>query len=141
MTLIRREARNFSIILVDSSRFAFSAPGGQIDSSQLWLYTFGFPPYSAASPSPAVAHSISLCAYPNPFNSTTRVRFDLLKRQHVKLDIYDVQGRQVRVLMDEVREAGRQELRFDGEGFASGLYFVRLKTASMNRTEKLLLLK
>jgi hypothetical protein len=82
-----------------------------------------------------------LSAYPNPFNSTTAIRFDLLKRQQVKLDLYDVQGRLVRTLCDEVKEAGRQELRLEGEGLASGVYFVRLKSAEQTKTQKILLLK
>jgi hypothetical protein len=82
-----------------------------------------------------------LSAYPNPFNSTTTIRFDLLKREKVTLDLYDVQGRLVRTLCNEIKEAGRQELRFDGEGLASGVYFVRLKSAEQTKTQKILLLK
>jgi hypothetical protein len=82
-----------------------------------------------------------LSCYPNPFNSTTRIRFDLLKRELVKVDVYDLQGRHVRTLVDGARTAGRQEVAFDGEGMASGTYFVRLKSAETTRTEKILLLK
>ena len=82
-----------------------------------------------------------LAAYPNPFNSTTRIRFDLAKRQRVKLDLFDLQGRLVRTLTDGMMDAGRQEITFDGDGLASGTYFVRLKSAEVVRTEKILLLK
>ncbi|HEY3294121.1 MAG TPA: T9SS type A sorting domain-containing protein [bacterium] len=82
-----------------------------------------------------------LSAYPNPFNGSTRIRFDLLTRQKVKLDLYDLQGRHVQTLCDEIRDAGRNEIAVKGEGLASGTYFVRLNSAETQRTEKILLLK
>ncbi|HEY3294122.1 MAG TPA: T9SS type A sorting domain-containing protein [bacterium] len=82
-----------------------------------------------------------LSAYPNPFNGSTRIRFDLLTRQKVTLDLYDLQGRHVQTLCDEIRDAGRHEIGLDGEGLASGTYFVKLQSAEMTRTEKILLLK
>jgi len=57
--------------------------------------------------------------YPNPFNPTTNVRFDLLARQHVKVHIYDVRGRLVRTLLDEVCDPGghtRADTRSNGMG-------------------------
>lgn len=82
-----------------------------------------------------------LSAYPNPFNSTTQIRFDLLKREPVKVTLYDLQGRLVRTLVDEVKEAGRHEVALNAENLASGTYFVRLWTTEATRTEKILLLK
>jgi hypothetical protein len=82
-----------------------------------------------------------LSCYPNPFNSSTRIRYDLLQPGQVELKLYDLQGRLVQTLVDEVASAGKHEVRFDGSGLASGTYFVRLHGATQTRTEKLLLLK
>jgi hypothetical protein len=99
-------------------------------------------PANATRPADIVPpSSFGLSAYPNPFNPATTIRFDLLQTQRVRLDLYDVQGRLVRTMCDELREAGRQEVRFDGSDMASGVYFARLKTAQNVRTEKLLLVK
>ena len=82
-----------------------------------------------------------LSAYPNPFNSTTRIRFDLEKEERVSVDVFDLQGRLVTSLVNGVQESGRHEIAFDGSALASGTYFVRLHSTTVTRTEKLLLLK
>jgi hypothetical protein len=82
-----------------------------------------------------------LKAYPNPFNSQTRITYDLEKRGRVQLDLFNLQGQHVRSLTDAIQESGRHEMRFNGSGLSSGTYFVRLKSPSVTRTEKILLLK
>jgi hypothetical protein len=79
--------------------------------------------------------------YPNPFNNTTRIRYDLPQPGRVELTLYDLQGRLVKTLFDESVGAGRHEVRAEGNGLASGTYFVSLRTAFGTHTEKLLLLK
>ena len=82
-----------------------------------------------------------LSIYPNPFNSSTRIRYDLLKRENVEINLYNLQGRFVKALADEIQSAGRHELDLSLSDFASGVYFVQLKTASTHKVEKLMLLK
>ncbi len=82
-----------------------------------------------------------LACYPNPFNSTARIRYDLLQAGRVELTLYDLQGRLVKTLVDEIVGAGRHEVRAEGAGLASGTYFVRLQTRTNTQTEKILLLK
>jgi len=65
--------------------------------------------------------------YPNPFNPVTTIRFDLPESAQVRLVIYDVLGRQVRVLVDGVREAGMHEVVFKAGALPSGTYLVRLE--------------
>ena len=79
--------------------------------------------------------------YPNPFNPTTVVRSQLPVASNVKLVVYDVQGREVAVLVNERRAAGRYQDTFDGTAFASGIYFYRLITGDFVQTKRLLLLK
>lgn len=66
--------------------------------------------------------------YPNPFNPETVIPVDLPMEDRIRLAVFDVLGRQVALLADGVRSAGRQEFRFDGRGLASGVYIVRLET-------------
>ncbi len=80
-------------------------------------------------------------AYPNPFNPSAILRFALPQTEHAKLTIYDVTGRLVRVLTDDVLSAGEHRATFDGSAFASGVYFARLEAGKDRRTEKLMLLK
>jgi len=100
-------------------------------------------------PAPSAVHPVgapvpqllSLSAYPNPFNPTTTLLFDLPRAGRARLTIYDVEGRLVRTLADEVLTAGRHLLEFDGSQLSSGVYFARLESAALSRTQKLVLLK
>ena len=79
--------------------------------------------------------------YPNPFNPSTTIKFDLPKSSQVNLKVYDILGREVSVLVNEKREAGAYEVKFDGSALASGMYFYRIQAGSFVQTKKLLLLK
>ncbi len=80
--------------------------------------------------------------YPNPFNSTTVVGFDLPRNEVVSLIIYDVLGREVANLAHQQFTAGTHKLSFNGARLASGMYFVRMKTDNgFVQSRKMLLLK
>jgi hypothetical protein len=84
--------------------------------------------------------------FPNPFNPVTRIKFALKEKGHVSLRVYDVAGRLVNVLVDEVRDAGSCEVVWDGandEGrrVASGVYFCRMEARDYERTLKMVLLR
>ena len=80
-----------------------------------------------AHAAPALQH-VLLQMYPNPFNPTTTIRFSVPEASVVMLAVYDVLGREVRVLVDGVREAGTHEVVFEASGLPSGTYLVRLET-------------
>ena len=82
-----------------------------------------------------------LTAYPNPFNTETRILYDLKKDEQVSLKVYDVTGRLVSVLADEKQKAGRHETQFGGRNLASGVYFLNLYTPTNDRTQKIVMLK
>jgi hypothetical protein len=87
-----------------------------------------------------------LGAVPNPFNPTTKVRFTLPASQHAELSLYDVRGRLVRTLIDEMRPAGLNEVDWDGRdnrgrGAASGTYFARLKAGAQTDVKSLTLVR
>jgi hypothetical protein len=88
-----------------------------------------------------VPERISLSAYPNPFNMTTTISFELARTGEIHIRIYDVMGREVGRLIEGMRPAGHHELRYDASGLASGIYFVRLTAGDLTVTKKLMLLK
>jgi PKD repeat protein len=79
--------------------------------------------------------------YPNPFNPSTTIRYELPRTAHVTLGVYDILGRQVSVLLNEKRETGVHEAKFNGAGLSSGVYFYRLQAGDFVATKRLLLLK
>ena len=79
--------------------------------------------------------------YPNPFNPTTLIRYALPTQSAVKLTVYDAAGRQVAVLVDSERPAGRHEVAFDATKLPSGVYFYRLDAGSFSEVEQMVLLR
>ena len=68
--------------------------------------------------------------YPNPFNPTTTIYYSLAHRAKVVVDIYDVLGRQVERLVDQVQDPGEKSVRWDASGFSGGIYLYRLEATS-----------
>ncbi|MDY0082329.1 MAG: phospholipase D-like domain-containing protein [Ignavibacteriaceae bacterium] len=79
--------------------------------------------------------------YPNPFNPVTSIRFDMPFTQKVELSVYDVLGRKVKELFNNVVNAGQYSVEFNASGLASGVYIYRIKSDSFTDSKKLLLLK
>jgi hypothetical protein len=79
--------------------------------------------------------------YPNPFNPSTTIKYELPKASQVILSVFDMLGRQVSVLVNERRDAGVHEVKFDGSNLASGVYFYRLQAGDFVQSKKLMLLK
>jgi len=65
--------------------------------------------------------------FPNPFNPSTTIYYDLPSQSRVKIMVYDILGREVRRLVDEQEPAGYQKTRFDIQGVASGVYIYRMQ--------------
>ncbi len=72
---------------------------------------------------PELPSDLTLSAYPNPFNPTTMIAFDLPKAARASLVVYDLNGRLVRTLLDEQMSGGHHEFGFDGATLPSGIYF------------------
>ncbi|MBL0062891.1 MAG: T9SS type A sorting domain-containing protein [bacterium] len=82
-----------------------------------------------------------MSAYPNPFNPSTTIAFDLNARAQVSLDVYDVTGRLVRTLINEQLNAGSYTHNFDAQGLPSGAYFARLVTPQVSQTARITLIR
>ncbi len=88
--------------------------------------------------------------YPNPFNPSTRIRFDIpsfipplkgVRGMNVKLIIYDLLGREVAVLLNDHLKPGEYEVEFDGTNYPSGIYFYTLIAPNFRQTNKMILVK
>ena len=79
--------------------------------------------------------------YPNPFNPMTNIRYSIPAQQHVKLEVYDVIGRRVKVLTNNVQQAGWHVVQFDAGSLASGVYLYRLTTDNNVKVRKMTLVK
>jgi hypothetical protein len=79
--------------------------------------------------------------FPNPFNPTTVVRFQLPTLSDVRLVIYDLLGREVRMLVNETKPAGSYEVKFDATALASGVYLYRLTAGDFVQTRKMIVIK
>jgi hypothetical protein len=82
-----------------------------------------------------------MACYPNPFNSTTHIRFTLEEPAPVKLQIYNTLGQLIATLADKRLEAGEHSFDWDAGHVASGVYLYKIKIAETTQTEKLILLK
>jgi hypothetical protein len=83
----------------------------------------------------------ALLNHPNPCNPLTFIRFTLPQTERVTLDVFDVQGRRIAVLVDGWREAGEHEVLFDGTNLSSGVYLYALKAGTQSAVGKLMLMK
>jgi len=88
--------------------------------------------------------------YPNPFNPITEIKFQIPlspfsdKREQevfVRLKVYDILGKEVATLVNEMKEAGIYTVQWNAIGFPSGIYFYRLESGGESKTERMLLLK
>jgi len=78
--------------------------------------------------------------FPNPFNPTTIIEFEIPKLSHVKLLIFDILGRRIKTLVDDEKTPGLYKVEFDASNLTSGVYFYRLQTSSFYETKKFMLL-
>jgi hypothetical protein len=79
--------------------------------------------------------------YPNPFNASTKIEFSIADSKNVRLTVFDLLGRQVRILLDEYRQAGTYTVTFDGSSHSSGVYFYRLEAGETVEIKRMVLLK
>ncbi len=79
--------------------------------------------------------------FPNPFNPATQIAYDLPASGRVKLTIFDVVGREIGTLVDEIQQPGFKSIQFNSNRFASGVYFYRLTVGAFVATKKMIIMK
>ena len=91
---------------------------------------------------PEIVENISIDQnYPNPFNSSTRIRFYLPESAGARLEVFDMLGRSVAVLVNEQLRRGDHEIRFDASGLSSGVYTYRLTADGASRSRRMMHVK
>ena len=79
--------------------------------------------------------------YPNPFNPTTNLEFGISELGFVTLKVYDILGKEVKTLVNEIKPAGTYIVVFDGSNLASGVYFYRIEAGEFREIKRMILLK
>ena len=90
----------------------------------------------------SIANSFSLNQnYPNPFNPSTKIAYTIPTNGLVTLKIYNILGKEVQTLVNEIKTSGSYEVNFNGASLSSGVYFYRLESGNFIDTKKMFLLK
>ena len=118
------------------------APTGTIYIDDYQIVQYDREPTSATDPVADLPQQYKLEQnYPNPFNPTTLIGYELPARSEVRLEVFDMLGRRVAVLVDGVVDAGSHQVSFDAAQLSSGVYIYKLQAGSQTITRKMTLLK
>lgn len=79
--------------------------------------------------------------FPNPFNPTTNINFDIIRNGNVRIIVYDLLGREVETLVNQDMSAGRYKLDFNAVNYASGMYIYKIVTSDFVDVKKMLIVK
>lgn len=88
-----------------------------------------------------VNNNIILYNYPNPFNPSTQINYDILLASEISLKVYDITGRQVKTLVEKFQQPGHYSVLFDGSDLASGVYIYKLTSGEKSVVQKMVLMK
>jgi hypothetical protein len=79
--------------------------------------------------------------YPNPFNPSTTISYSVPKNAFVSLKVYDVSGKEIKILVNGMQTAGTKEVSFDASNLPSGVYFYTISAGDFKDTKKMILVK
>lgn len=135
----------YAVVESDTSKdsFMFGKLGSVADGSNSWgnagdpLVEIPNKGDSRIAPTQLVLHGV----YPNPFNPSTVIRYQLPEASLVSLTIYDISGRQVTELINGWRDAGVHDVTFDASTLPSGVYLARLNAGDFSAAQKMVLVK
>ncbi len=116
--------------------------GKVVNADALRIISFDSVFVSVESPETPVPVQFTLKQnYPNPFNPSTIISFTLPKESDITLVVYDIMGREVKMIEKGYRSAGSHQIEFNGESLTSGVYFYRLTAGEFTETRKMMLVK
>ncbi len=90
---------------------------------------------------PSVYDNVLFRVYPNPFYSTTNISYYLSNQQNVQIELFDSRGNYAKTIVNGIRTGGEYMIQFDASMFPSGIYFLSMKTPTINVSQVLLLSK
>ncbi|MBI5727242.1 MAG: T9SS type A sorting domain-containing protein [Ignavibacteriales bacterium] len=114
------------------------------DSASGHVQLFGVPRYDAVgavTPENGKSGFRLFNNYPNPFNPSTHIAFELQETSHARVEVFNSRGQSIAVLLDGVVTAGTHEVNFTPNGLAAGVYFARLATNNFSKTIHMVYLK
>jgi hypothetical protein len=79
--------------------------------------------------------------YPNPFNPSTKIKFELPKPEIVKIEIYNIIGQKIEILLNKPMPAGHHEVEFNCINLSSGVYLYRIEAGAWQDVKKMVLIK
>ncbi|MBD3234638.1 MAG: T9SS type A sorting domain-containing protein [candidate division Zixibacteria bacterium] len=123
--------------ICDEDSFYFTVTEGRIlDGANEWILEGGWDePVSLPTESTLIEN------YPNPFNATTQISFELVQAGNIKLEVFNLLGQRVATLVNEYKDAGEYNVAWDASSYSSGIYYYRLTTADVVQTKRMTLLK
>ncbi len=123
--------------LSSENKIYFTFETGPVNLGKLTPFTTDVSDDRAAFPDNFVLHQ----NYPNPFNPITKIKYELPIRSKVSLNIYDILGKKVKTLENEVKNPGYYEIEFDASKLPSGVYFYKLEAGDFSSVKKMVLIK
>ena len=84
---------------------------------------------------------ITAHSFPNPFNESTTISYELKTQNKVEISIYNATGRKISTLVNEQQLAGKHSIIFNAVNLANGIYVYKIKTGTVEQRGKLLLMK
>ncbi|MCF7919666.1 MAG: T9SS type A sorting domain-containing protein [Candidatus Cloacimonetes bacterium] len=123
-------------------RIAYERTSSMVGSIVLEMNCNGYQEeirYTFSDPLPEVTQLNSI--YPNPFNPVTTIDYEIAAAGNVKIEVYNIKGQKVTVLMNERKEAGNYTMNWHADGMNTGIYFLRFTSGGYQKTSKVLLLK
>ena len=79
--------------------------------------------------------------YPNPFNPSTTISYDIPTTSTVRISVYDILGKEIRLLVNEEKNPGHYEMIFEANDLAGGIYYYTIKAGEFSQSRKMILLK